>query len=292
MTDPVARSVQVDGAETHLVERSGTASADAAAPIVLLHGNPDSADLWRPVLERLDVPQRLVAPDLPGFARSDEPAAHRERLADDPLGAMSAWVDAFLEALGGAADGPVHLVGHDFGGVYAGAWAIDHPERVASLTMIDTFFHADHRWHAWARVWRTPLLGELSMLAMSWPLFRMEMRRGSERLDDEHLRATWRLVTPRARRAVLRLYRAADPEIFAGGPEASLRRLMRARPSAAIWGAHDPYLPVAGARAFDARRVLVLDDCGHWPPVERPEVVAEAIARAVAAPLAPVDERA
>ncbi|MEM9558152.1 MAG: alpha/beta hydrolase [Acidobacteriota bacterium] len=279
--------VRVGGApihvETHVVgddERIG--AAGSSRHVLMLHGNPDCALLWHPMIDHLrdairDTGETLVCvtPDLPGFARSGMPADH-----DASLPAMARWVDALLDALG--IDGAIDLVGHDFGGVYAAAWAVEHPERVRSIALLDTFFHTDHRWHFWARVWRTPVLGELSMALFRWPLFRWEMRRGSPRLDDAHLRTLWRFVTPSAKRAVLRLYRACDPEVFVGWEE-RLRRLVRERPSLVIWGADDPYLPAARADSFDAQQVVVLDECGHWPPVEEPRRVAAELARLLAA---------
>ena len=61
----------------------------------------------------------------------------------------------------------VHLVAHDFGGPFAAAWAADHPGNVASVTFVNTGVLVGYRWHRMARIWQTPLLGELSMRALN-----------------------------------------------------------------------------------------------------------------------------
>lgn len=261
--------------EPHLVDtRPEAPDADRDAVALFLHGNPDSSQLWDRVIETLRPSIRCLAPDLPGFGKTpagDFPAA----LDADPLTAMADWVDRVLERAGIRAPSPirVHVVAHDLGGPFGFAWAIRHPERVASLAGLDTLFFSRYRWHFWARVWRAPLLGELSMRLLGERLFRFEVRRGSSALPDEHLRRTWELVTPEAKRMVLRLYRATDPEIFRGA-EDELRALAARVPSLALWGARDPYIAPRWAAELGCRRVVILPDVGHWTPVEAPGAVA------------------
>ena len=82
------------------------------------------------------------------------------------------------------------------------------------MVAVNTLFFSDYRWHFWARVWRTPILGELSMLGMNRPMFAQELRRGSKGISDAHIDRTWALMTPRMKKEVLRLYRATDPANF------------------------------------------------------------------------------
>ena len=142
-------------------------------------------------------------------------------------------------------------------------------------------FHGDYRWHAWARLWRTPLLGELSLLGMNRWLFRRELRRGGPGLSDAHIAASYRHVTSAAKRMVLRLYRAADPSVYAAW-EPRLLALTAQVPTLVLWGAHDPYIPVRYADRFGATqtasgRVHVFPDCGHWWPAEQAEASAALI---------------
>jgi haloalkane dehalogenase len=66
---------------------------------------------------------------------------------------------------------------------------------------------------------------------------------------------------------VLRLYRATDPENFAGWEE-KLLELTRRVPTLVLWGDQDPYIPMSYADRFGAQRITHFPDCGHWLPLE------------------------
>ena len=148
------RAVRVGGADIYVTEWG------AGPPVLLLHGNPDSSIMWEGIAERLAPHYRCIAPDLPGFGHSEVPA-NFERSLDG----LAQFVEQFLNAA--AIERPLDLVAHDFGGPFAFAWAVKHPDAVRRMVAINTLFFSDYRWHFWARVWRTPILGELSMLAMN-----------------------------------------------------------------------------------------------------------------------------
>jgi len=228
----------------------------------MLHGNPDTAELWDPVADRLCDVRRCLAPDLPGFGGSDVPPGF-----DFSLESKAQWVNDVVDGLG--LDGPVDLAVHDFGGPFGLAWAVRYPDRVRRLILSNTIFFTDYRWHAWARVWRTPLLGELSMLLMNRFMFSRELRRGGPSLPEEHVRAAWARLRWRNRWTVLRLYRAADPENFAGWQEAMLA-LTREKDVLVLWGGRDPYIDAGFAARFGTGRVTMFPDVGHWAPLEAP----------------------
>jgi haloalkane dehalogenase len=167
-------------------------------------------------------------------------------------------------------------VAHDFGGPFAFAWAVKHPDAVRRMVAINTLFFSDYRWHFWARIWRTPILGELSMLAMNRPMFAQELRRGSKGVSDAHIDSTWALMTPRMKKEVLRLYRATDSANFQPWESAFLK-LVREKPTLVIWGDKDPYISPRFAERFNAQKVLHLPQAGHWAAVEAPAQCADAI---------------
>jgi pimeloyl-ACP methyl ester carboxylesterase len=258
------RNVVVGDANIHVAEWG------AGPPVLLLHGNPDSSIMWEGVAERLGRHYRCIAPDLPGFGYSQVPAAYQPS-----LDGMALFIEQFLAAAG--LDAPLDLIAHDFGGPFAFAWAVKHPPAVRRLVAINTLFFSDYRWHFWARVWRTPILGELSMLALNRPMFAQAMRRNSTRFSDAHIDRTYALMSPRMRKEVLRLYRAAaDPESFKPWESAFLA-LVRTKPTLVIWGDKDPFVAKDFAQRFNARRVVHLPDAGHWAPVEAPAQCADAI---------------
>ena len=101
----------------------------SGAPVVFLHGNPGSSHLWRGVMAEVDLPARLLAPDLIGMGRSGKPAVPY-RFADH-----ARYLDAWFEALG---LDEVVLVGHDWGGALAFDWAARHPGRVRGIAFFET----------------------------------------------------------------------------------------------------------------------------------------------------------
>jgi pimeloyl-ACP methyl ester carboxylesterase len=133
-------TVTVQGIPIYVTERG------AGPPVVLLHGNPDSADVWDAVVDTLSANFRCITPDLPGYGRS-VPAPD----TDYTLTGQSRWVNDFLDAM--QLSEPVNLVGHDVGGFYACSFAVEHEQRVRRLALMDTAFFSDYKWHFWGRVW-------------------------------------------------------------------------------------------------------------------------------------------
>ena len=99
-------------------------------PVLLLHGWPDSARLWRhqvPVLTASGY--RAITPDMRGFGRSEHPAEVRSYGLRNVVGDVS----ALLDGLGVQA---AHVIGHDWGAAVAWLTAILCPDRVRTLTVI------------------------------------------------------------------------------------------------------------------------------------------------------------
>jgi pimeloyl-ACP methyl ester carboxylesterase len=117
--------------------------------IVLLHGVPETADIWDGVRAELDEPS--VALRLPGFgcARPDGFSATKD-----------AYVDWLLDELKGI-EGPIDLVGHDWGGGFTARVGTAYPDAVRSWTIdVAGVIHPDYVWHDFAQIWQTPGEGE------------------------------------------------------------------------------------------------------------------------------------
>jgi pimeloyl-ACP methyl ester carboxylesterase len=97
---------------------------------VLIHGNGGHAHWWDPLVPALVPGWRLIAPDLRGHGESDWAEPPRYGLTD-----FTADVMGVLDAL---APGSVALVGHSMGGRVAAWFAVQHPERVRLLALLDT----------------------------------------------------------------------------------------------------------------------------------------------------------
>ena len=259
------KNLNVGQTRIHLVdEGQGT-------PILFLHGNPDSSEVWSGVTPGLRPFYRCIAPDLPGFGRSTAPADF-----DYSLEGMAAWVDALVEALG--IREPLHLVVHDIGGPFGLAWAVRHPAKLRSVVITNTVFSSDYRWHLFGRLWRTPVVGELVQALTSRRGFTRELLRASRKLTRAQIHRTYDLVTPSVKRAMLRWYRAANPRHFAAW-ENELRQLTAKRPSLVLWADHDPYIASRFADSFGAAVVEHFPDSGHWLPAEVPGEVAQRLLR-------------
>ena len=237
---------------------------DESEAVVFVHGNPGSSADWEPFLPAVGL--RAVAWDAPGFGRSEGAEGFPQTLAGH-----GAFIGAALNALG---IDRAHLVLHDFGGPWGLEWAASEPERVASITLIDTGLLLDYRWHWLARLWRTRGLGEAFMATTTRPGFRMLLRRA--RLPAAFVDRMYDDFDADTRRAVLRLYRSVDDP--AGEAERVLRSLPDV-PALVLWGRHDPYLSHRLAarqrEAFPAARVVVLPESGHWPFADDPGRVAQ-----------------
>ena len=127
MSDLVPENVLIDGNRIACgVHGSGT-------PTVLVHGTPSSSYIWRNVLPQLvEAGHRVFLFDLLGYGLSErpwDPAVDTSVSGQVPIleGLMAHW---------GLAE--THLVAHDIGGGVAQRFAIFHPERLRSLTLIDT----------------------------------------------------------------------------------------------------------------------------------------------------------
>lgn len=260
--------ITVDGLATSVLVGGAGRPGEA---VVFVHGNPDSGSDWMPLMTRVAGFATVVAPDLPGFGAADERPD-----GDYTIYSYARFLNGVITALGIRR---VHLVAHDFGGPFAAAWAADHPASVASVTFVNTGVLLGYRWHRMARVWRTPVLGELSMRTLD--------RRVATRMlarENPGLSAQWvatiagRLMPAKTRRAVLKLYRSTRP----GDSEQLAARLRQHDHDAlVVFGDADAYIPVEQARrqveVFPRAEVVVLPGVGHWCWLEATDAVAAAV---------------
>ena len=248
---------------------------DGAETVVFVHGNPGSADDFAGLVAALGQSMRAVALDLPDFGRT----------AATPGFVHS--VEAYAEFFGAALDAleveHVHLVVHDFGGPVGLFWGAENPERVGSLTLIDVGVVPGYRWHWMARVWRTPVLGELVQLATTRRAFAAAITRGEPNgLPPEAVERMYEQYDRRTRRAVLRLYRAFDDP---GQDASEAAAVFAGKPTLVVWGEHDAYLPSQWARRqaefFPGAEIHVLPASGHWPFLDSPAAVERLVSRFV-----------
>jgi pimeloyl-ACP methyl ester carboxylesterase len=265
-----SRDVLVDGVCSPVWE-SGPAGGDDA--VVFVHGNPGPAAEFMPLLQEVGVFARALAPDLPGFGRADKP-----RHFDYTIGGYARHLGGVLDQIGVAR---AHLVGHDFGGPWALQWAAAHPDRCASVVLINTGVLPGYRWHFLGRVWRRRWLGEASLAMLNYPILKATLRvRAKRTVPDAAVRTMCANLSAPTRRAVLELYRATDMASWAAQIQPQLGPLRR-RPVLVIWGTTDIFIERTYAarqrEMFGDAQIRLLDESGHFPHLDDPGGVTAAI---------------
>jgi len=244
--DIIEHRAEVDGIETFW--RQG-----GDVPILYVHGNPNNSDVMLPFLERTGG----VAMDLPGFGRSAKPGHF-----DYSIGGYGSWLEAFLRTLGWRR---CRVFVHDWGSV--GLMLGDRLERVVVVNAVP--FLPGYKWHRFARIWQTPLLGELFQGTTT----RWGLKRFLPGMSEDFIDSIWDHYDHGTQRAVLKLYRSAPPHVLARAGE----RLGDINaPALVVWGHDDPYLPTRFAHAYGEAlggEVEVIDGAGHWPWIDKPELI-------------------
>lgn len=242
--------------------------------MVLLHGNPDCKEGWSETIELLQDDFHCIAPDLPGFGREARLPSYRALMPD----AQAAALDELLDRLG--VDEPVLLVAHDIGAVLAAMFARQRPDRVRGILTVNTTFSAAYPGHLWGWLWATPVLGPNAA-----SLLRLGLRRAlaeeSPLVAAHHVDRMVANLDRTTCRAITRYYQLMY------NPVVKLMQRVGGRPQdrgievRVLWGAGDRYIPLKYARTGDEPLRLV-EECTHWLPLERPDLVAEEVRRFLA----------
>ncbi len=268
-------------------------------PVLLLHGEPTWAYLFRELIPALREHHRVIAPDHMGFGKSETPRGRRYDLAAhiDNLEALILELDLW----------DLTLVGHDFGGIVAAGVALRHPGRIARLVAANAAIPlglpaegehlpaniADAAWFRWivrahADGSLNAVLGNLDATILS--VLKLNGFTRHERIDE-----TW-----------LRAYGAP----FAGGPDAAAGAIgwalgvaegtlrfepgtpeavaaVRAKPALLLYGMHDrtlqpEHLIPIFEEAFPTAPVHRIEHAGHYVFEDAPETVAPLIEQFIA----------
>jgi pimeloyl-ACP methyl ester carboxylesterase len=239
-------------------------------PVLLLHGWPDTAGLWRGQVPALTAAGfQVIAPDLRGFGRSGRPDARDSyKLANSV-----ADVAAVLDAAGASS---AHVVGHDWGAAVAWLSAMFLPERVRTLTALsvphpaaaDTIRQREMGWYQ--LFFQFEAVAEATLAHNDWAALR-ELTPGY--LDIG--RAIADLSRPGALTASMNWYRAnLAPRM--PGPRRPLPPVTA--PVLGIWSDGDRYLDGTRMRASGDLvkgpwRYAEIAGASHWIPLDAPEEV-------------------
>lgn len=274
MTEPWRhQEAIVNGVRLHWVE-------SGSGPLVLLlHGFPEFWYSWRHQIPALAESFHVVAPDMRGYNLSEKPGSGYDlnTLTDDVL--------ALIRSFG---QEPAAVVGHDWGGAIAWAFAIRYPEAISRLAILNAphpsrFLEELRRPRQFLRSWymlffQLPFLPELLLgTNRCWPLITLMRRSAVQKsaFSDEDLeRYREAMSRPGALTAAIGYYRAIrrermrTEELAADGCVTC--------PTLVLWGEHDQALgkelTYRLERWVPNVNVRYLD-CGHWTQQERSEDV-------------------
>lgn len=239
-------------------------SAGEGPPVILLHGAGAGAVTWYPSISAISKEFHVIAPDIVGYGESDKPSGAYDR----PY--FSAWLNEFLSAL----EIPkAHIVGLSQGGAIALQFALDYPELVDKLVLIDSGALG-------AKPSFLPFIGMLWMNCVPSRL--------ANRFFSRYL-----LFNPENRDPNLGYYsieilkREGGKNAFAQGrgsavsamPEEFLRRIKNE--TLIIWGENDQLFSVeqgeAAARIMPNATLYRIQDAGHLPLMDQPDIFNKAL---------------
>jgi pyruvate dehydrogenase E2 component (dihydrolipoamide acetyltransferase) len=221
--------------------------------VILIHGFGGDVDNWLFNIDALGETATVYALDLPGHGQS------AKSLNNPSLNSMTAALAEFMQAVGVAS---AHLVGHSMGGAIAMQMAVDRPDKVKSLTLINSAGLGSeigsYTSNYIAAQGRKDLKPVLETLFADKSLV-------SRKLVDDVLKFK-RLdgVEP--------LLKSLNESLFAGGrqKDAPGQALAgKAPPTLVIWGKEDQVIPAAHANALPGAKVHVIDNAGHMVFMEK-----------------------
>lgn len=252
--------------------------------VLLIHGIPTSAALWSDIVGPLaDAGRRAIAADLPGYGRT-RPGSRDQWSLAGAARLLARWIRQ--DELG-----PLWVVGHDAGGAVAQLLAVEHPDVVSRLTLVDSI--ADTTWPA-PRARFARLAARLGLFRPAAALglvpnrfLRWQVSRGfaaaDQLVDVDEDAVFWHeaFTSPTGRRAFQRHVAALDwdatSRVVPGLGELEV-------PSQLVWGTEDVFQPwsTAGVRLLQllsSPTVDLLDGCGHFVPLECPQRLTTALLR-------------
>ncbi len=242
--------------------------------VLLLHGLPTSGRLWDYVVPLLEKHFMCVVVDLPGAGESApfvDGSLDPERYVEE------------LEALRVQVNIPRwHIVGHDAGSAIAVHYAARFPEHVGHLTLCSPPIFPEHKIPWFFRILRTPALGEALAPLVTSVILPVGIKLAIGR-DDPAMPAIIQAFQQPFKgaagaRQFLHILRWGDPAQVLGKTAARLPGLTT--PTLILSGTHDGAVPtqfaIRAARLIPNAELHLLD-CGHFIPLQCPEVLGDYI---------------
>lgn len=270
------KTIPTNGIQLHVVQ-AGPADGK---PVFLLHGWPEFWYEWRHQIQPLtEAGYRLWIPDQRGYNTSDKPPAIKDYQVD-------LLVQDILGLMDQTRQEKCLLVGHDWGGMIAWRIAMQYPERLEKLVIINLphpkAFQRELR-QSWKQKWKSAYVGtfqipkfpEWYLGLQNWRRLVATLRRSSipgafTNEDMQKYREAW--SQPGAMTAMLNWYRAYWQHPPKRPPDLRVHV-----PTLIIWGKKDHVLrwqmAQPSADMCDDARLVYIDEATHWVPADVPDQV-------------------
>jgi len=257
------KTVSVEGETWHYLE----GGPDEAEVVLLLHGFGGEKDNWTRFLKHLTGRYRVIAPDLPGFGEST-----RHANWDYSLVPQRDRVQSFVQALGLS---HYHLAGHSMGGHLAILYIDEYPDQVSSMALFNNGGIGAPNKSEFMRLLEQ---GESPLVVRSDEDFHSIMAI----VFNEPPFAPWPMKSVIAQRSMANAdFNQYVFESLVRDFETDLAPALAAikTPVFILWGDNDKIIDVSSVsvmqRALPEANVVIMNDMGHMPMLERPAETAE-----------------
>ena len=256
--------IRVKGHDIHYLKQG------EGTPLILVHGFACSTYTWRKLIPLLADQYTVYALDLLGFGLSDKPPD-----GNYDLRSQGSLVLDFMNALHLPS---ATLVGHSMGGVVVAYAAVEAPAKVKALVLVDAGFYSGGA-PAFFKYIFFPLD---RIMAKQFYTKKMRMKSFSRCyynksfITDEVMEGYMLpTTTPHAVDALARMMKEVGPRKYEGISEHI------SEPTLIVWGEQDlPIPPRDGERLnreIKGSKLMIVKECGHMSPEEKPEELAKAI---------------
>src|SRR5215470_18386045 len=254
---PESKQLEIFGQKIQYLE-AGSASTPT---VILLHGLGGDATNWAATIPALSGKYHVYAPDQVGFGKSDKPITNYR------VAMLVEFLDVFCKKLGVQ---KASLVGNSLGGWTAAAFAIAHPDKVDKLVLVDAAGYTAKRWGG-PEMTKEALAGLNPSTTEDFKRLFSLILYNKSMLNDQFAETA---LTNRFKRGdgytinsfIESILRGED---FLDGKAKSIKT-----PTLVLWGKDDGLTPLGIGRAFaediQGSQLVVIDNCGHVPQIEKP----------------------
>lgn len=263
MVAPATRSQSIDLKQVEIFGQKivyQEAGSPSNPTVILLHGLGGDMSNWALTTPVLAAKYHVLAPDQIGFGKSDKPVANYR------VAMLVEFLDVFYRKLGVT---KASLVGNSLGGWTAASFAVAHPEKVEKLVLVDAAGYSPKRWNGPELSRQTLSALNPSTTAQMKMLFSLVFYNKAMTSDAFIEQA----FTAKFKRGDGGTINSFIDSLLAGEDVLDDTANKIKAPTLVVWGRQDGLTPLPIGEAFakdiPGARLLVLDQCGHVPQVEK-----------------------